>query len=118
MNWFSNKGSLAELAEECKGAGEDGKYVVPPEFPKESELLFGDWDEESYEGSFYLLWRRDGALYEMKMSHCSCNYYGEDFGSWARNQPLSREYLQMRERPYWSGQPAKAVAWDAVLETA
>ena len=121
MNWFSNSGSLAELALECVDYSERDIRKAPVGFPTEDELLFGEWDEDSYEGRFYLLWRRNGELYEESMSHCSCNDYVEDEAGWATLKPINGAYLQQRAKPFYQYGDAEAykqklVAWDAVLE--
>ena len=41
-----------------------------------AELLYAEYDQGSYEGSAFALFRKDGKLYEAHCSHCSC--YGLD----------------------------------------
>jgi hypothetical protein len=109
MNWFSNSGDYAKLKEEC---------FSPEGFPAESEVLFLDWNEDSYEGGFYMLFRRGSEIFEQQLSHCSCNYYGEDVGTWQRLPAVTADYLRMRQRPFYDDTPEKLVAWDAAVELA
>ncbi len=48
--------------------------------PTEDELLFASYGGGSYEGDAFVLFRKDGKLYEVTGSHCSC--YGLE-GQWA-----------------------------------
>lgn len=50
-----------------------------PEF-KDAEILLASYGTPSYEGYAFVLFRRDGKLYEVNGSHCSC--YGLE-GQWA-----------------------------------
>lgn len=36
------------------------------------EVLIADYDQGYYEGEAFVLFRRDGKLYEVNGSHCSC----------------------------------------------
>ena len=47
--------------------------------PTEDELLFASYGGGSYEGDATVVFRRDGKLYEVSGSHCSC--YGLE-GQW------------------------------------
>ena len=47
--------------------------------PTENELLFASYGGGSYEGDAFVLFRKDGVLYEVNGSHCSC--YGLE-GQW------------------------------------
>jgi hypothetical protein len=42
-----------------------------PEF-KDAEILLASYGTPSYEGYAFVLFRRDGKLYEVNGSHCSC----------------------------------------------
>lgn len=39
---------------------------------KDAEVLFAVYDTGCYEGSAFVLFRKDGKLYEVNGSHCSC----------------------------------------------
>jgi len=93
----------------------ESRVVDFPKFPKEEEILFAHIDEDSYEGSFHMVWRRDGKLFEMRNSHCSCNSYSDDFDSWKNLQPISLAYLANQGKPYWLPKEAEPL-WDAVME--
>jgi len=47
--------------------------------PTEEELLFASYGGGSYEGDAFVLFRKDGKLFEVNGSHCSC--YGLE-GQW------------------------------------
>lgn len=75
--WDDVNGLIARFqinAEEVKGC----KFIV-------AEYAFGD-----YEGSAYVLFKRDGKLWEVTAGHCSC--YGLD-GQWSP-QETSKEALK------------------------
>ena len=42
-----------------------------PEF-KDVEILLASYEYENYEGEAFVLFRRDGKLWEVNASHCSC----------------------------------------------
>jgi hypothetical protein len=48
-------------------------------FPEGIEVLFAFYGSYSYEGAAFVLFRKDGTLYEVNGSHCSC--YGLE-GMW------------------------------------
>lgn len=56
------------------------------------EILIAVYDTGSYEGDAHVLARKDGKLYEVSVSHCSCN--GLE-GSWAPYE-VTPEYLALR----------------------
>ena len=56
---------------------------LPDKEPTEEELLFASYGGGSYEGDAFVLFRKDGKLYEVNGSHCSCN--GLE-GSWSPEQ--------------------------------
>lgn len=37
------------------------------------EFFFAEYDLEQYSGSAYILFKKDGRLYEVEACHCSCN---------------------------------------------
>lgn len=49
-------------------------------FPKASEILLAEYAAEAYGGSAFVLFERDGKLYEVNAGHCSC--YGLE-GQWS-----------------------------------
>lgn len=90
------------------------------------EVLFCTWQEDSYAGSFYLLWRRCGKLYEMSLSHCSCNAYSDgevQDNCWSRNPEITVAYLRQRACPVnsWNFSSeeeyaAAKLSWDTLLK--
>lgn len=53
--------------------------ILPAGFPTDDEILFASYGGGSYEGDAFVLYRKDGKLYEVSGSHCSC--YGLE-GQW------------------------------------
>lgn len=62
-----------------------------PEY-KGVEILLASYSTEGYDGSAFVLFRRDGQLYEVNGSHCSC--YGLE-GQW-EPEPTTVEALRHR----------------------
>lgn len=48
------------------------KYPAPDDFPTDEEILFAWYDYEDYSGKALVVYERDGKLYEVNGSHCSC----------------------------------------------
>ena len=59
---------------------------------KDEEVLVASYATPSYEGDAFILFRRDGKLYEVNGSHCSC--YGLE-GQW-RPEEAAWEELAVR----------------------
>ena len=55
------------------------KEVVIPIYERGIELLLASYCHEDYSGKAFLLFRRDGKLWELNAHHCSC--YGLE-GKW------------------------------------
>lgn len=70
-------------------------FEVPPDFPSEDEILFASYETPDYEGYALVLVEREGQLFEVHGSHCSC--YGLE-GQW-KPEATSWEALAMRPRP-------------------
>ena len=72
------------------------KDFAPPEgFPSDDEILFASYGGGSYDGDAVVIYERDGTLYEVHGSHCSC--YGlED--QW-EPEATTWAALAMRQRP-------------------
>lgn len=66
--------------------------VVREDFPKEEEILLAGYYYRDYEGSAYVLFERDGRLFEVEAGHCSC--YGLE-GSW---EPDETTWKQLQDR--------------------
>jgi len=48
-------------------------HVEIPDFPPPEAILLASYGGASYEGDALVLFERDGKLYEVSGSHCSCN---------------------------------------------
>ncbi len=49
------------------------QFEISQEDLKDTEVLLAQYETGNYEGSAYVLFRRDGRLYDVEGSHCSCN---------------------------------------------
>lgn len=76
--WEENKSKLA-------------KALASPEWVC-IEVLLASYSYENYSGSAFVLFRRDGKLYEVNASHCSC--YGVE-GQW-QPEETTKEALMIR----------------------
>ena len=66
--------------------------VVPEDFPTEEEIIFAAYGGGGYDGVALVVYERDGKLFEVNGSHCSC--YGlED--QWSPEE-TSKGALEMR----------------------
>lgn len=65
-----------------------------PEAITSDELVFARIDEGGYEGSAFVLYRRNGKLWEVNDSHCSCN----GWENWSPEE-TTVEAIEMRQ-PY------------------
>ena len=48
------------------------------EVPPDSDILFADYHTPPYEGYAFVLFKKDGKLYEVNGSHCSCHGLSEE----------------------------------------
>lgn len=76
--WEENKAQLSRALESPEWAG--------------IEVLLASYSYENYSGSAFVLFRRDGKLYEVNASHCSC--YGVE-GQW-QPEETTKEALMIR----------------------
>lgn len=63
------------------------------EFPTEDELLIASYETPDYEGYAFVLYTRDGKLYEVNASHCSC--FGLEDG-WSPEETSWKALLMRR----------------------
>lgn len=71
MKYFGNWESYEDFTKEF---GSWGDAPVPPDgFPTDDQVLLASYDQEDYEGDCFVLYERDGKLYENNSSHCSCD---------------------------------------------
>lgn len=81
-----------------------------------AEVLLASYTYEDYSGSAFVLFARDGKLYEVHGSHCSCyglsesSYSGDSRSQWDPEE-TSVEALRFRTR-----NPEYGAALSAVLE--
>ena len=68
------------------------RYPLPEDFPSDEEILFAWYDCADYSGSALVVYERDGKLFEVNGSHCSC--YGLE-EQW-KPEETSAEALGMR----------------------
>ena len=66
----------------------------PADFPTEDEVIFAAYGGGGYDGTAIVVWERDGKLYEMNGSHCSCYGLDESMGG---PEETSKEALGMWE---------------------
>jgi len=110
---FTDRGSVANAFLNTSYCSD---FVTPSDFPSDDEMLIAVYETPSYEGYAFVLFERNGQLFEVHGSHCSC--YGlED--QWTP-EATSWEALAMRPRTsstdcdeHYFGVPddAKAALW-------
>lgn len=80
--------------------------------PDGAEVLFATYDATGDEGDAFVLFRQDGALYEVNGSHCSC--YGLE-GQWSPEKTTLASLRYIMEHGYkFSGAERQMLA--AVLD--
>lgn len=78
--YYGAFGSLEDVTQQFREDDyhydENNKYVrndlKPDFFPTEDEILFAIYGGGGYDGTAHVLYKRDGKLYEVNGSHCSC----------------------------------------------
>lgn len=61
------------------------------------EIIFASYTYEDYSGSAFVLFRKDGKLFEVNGSHCSC--YGLE-GQWEPSEVFYKELISRVETSY------------------
>jgi hypothetical protein len=92
------------------------QFNAPSDALDGAEVLLAWYGYGSYCGSAYVLWRRDGVLYENHGAHCSC--YGlED--QWAPEEVSVHELIQrnLGGDDYYDGSSEAQKALEAVIAT-
>lgn len=46
---------------------------LPDDFPADEDILIASYDVDDYSGEAFVLFERDGRLFEVNGSHCSCH---------------------------------------------
>jgi len=67
--YFGEWTKHAQVASDFAGFGAAGS---PADIATDAEIVFATYDREDYEGAALVVFRRDGVLYEVNASHCSC----------------------------------------------
>lgn len=93
--YFGSFSGRDSIAENFLREGWDTPLVIPDDFPSDDQILLASYGGAAYEGDAYVVYERDGKLYEVHGSHCSC--YGLE-GQWAPEE-TSWAALAMRKRP-------------------
>lgn len=91
------------------------QYAAPTGIATDDEVLLASYDCESYEGSATVLFRRDGKVFEVYASHCSC--MGLE-GQWSPGNVTAQYLVEQAERAPWQYRersPEFAAAFDALL---
>ncbi len=69
---FADRASVAKEYEEGTGLGYREEFQIAPDFPTDDQILYASYEAECYEGYSYVLFERDGKIFEVNGSHCSC----------------------------------------------
>lgn len=67
MKYDGNWSSLSDI----KGENYYNWQGFPDDI-KDEDVIYANYDTPSYEGSAYILFKKDGKFYEAYDSHCSC----------------------------------------------
>jgi hypothetical protein len=70
-----------------------GNFCVSEEQSQGVEILYARYDTPSYEGYAHVIFRKEGKIYEVNGSHCSC--YGLE-GQW---EPEETSVIALLARP-------------------
>jgi hypothetical protein len=94
--YFGQFSSLEDVADEFSGSGYyDGGNISKEDILntlRSAKVLYALYGTPSYEGYGFVLYEKDGKLYEVNGSHCSC--YGLE-GQWSPEE-TSWEALKAR----------------------
>lgn len=95
--WSDEQGMLSDFEEYQYSLNKDGegqrvKAELEAPVPTPDELLFASYGGGAYDGDAVVIFEKDGYLYEVHGSHCSC--YGLE-GSWSPSK-ISWEALNLR----------------------
>lgn len=102
---FKNRAGIAQEFQEGTGSRYGEDFKIAPDFPTRKEILYASYECPPYEGYAFVLYERDGKLYEVNGSHCSC--FGLE-GQW-KPEETSWGALAMRTGSHY-GTPDEVVA--------
>ena len=91
--YFGGFNNLEDIAREFADEPYNRKRKIPENLPTEEQIIFAAYEGGSYDGAAIVVYEKDGKLYEVNGSHCSC--YGLE-GQWAPEE-TTREALAMRK---------------------
>lgn len=113
MKYFGNWSGVGDVHVDFAGTrwGLDDESKSIPNFPSDPQILFAEYETPSYEGYAFVLFERDGKLYEVNGSHCSC--YGLE-GQWEPDE-TTWEALAMRQRACTDSSAASDIAFVALV---
>ena len=95
MKYFGNFTDRESVAREFSRNKYNDAFTIPVDFPTDEELLLASYETPGYDGMAFVLFQRDGQLFEVHGSHCSC--YGLE-NQW-NPEATTWEALAMRPRP-------------------
>jgi hypothetical protein len=96
QRYFGRFENYEQMVSEWEGYGNDDAVDYPPDHA----ILFALYDGGDYDGSAFVLFERDGELFEVNGSHCSCygleDQWKPERTSW---QALVDRHLYTEEAP-------------------
>jgi hypothetical protein len=122
---FGSFSAFEDVLNQWRGYSWSGEPVKPLKepIPTEDELLFASYGGGAYEGDAVVIFQKDGKLYEVHGSHCSCNGLEEQWEpeetSWAALAMRERETEESRGWHYLYDHDAEArIAYWALVDAA
>ena len=104
--------TVAVYLNDWADSGRDGMledFGIGPDALDGAEVLVASYTYEDYSGDAYVLFKRDGKLWEVHGSHCSCyglsesNYYGDEAAQtqWQPEETSAEAILHRIEKGTW-----------------
>jgi hypothetical protein len=91
-------------------------FGMPPEALDGAEVIVASYTYEVYEGSAYVLFRRDGKFFEVHGSHCSCyglsevGIMGEGPSQWQPEETTVEAIMHQAEKGWFDTGVKEALA--------
>ena len=79
-----------------------------------AEILLASYTYEDYSGSAYVLFRKDGKLWEVHGSHCSC--YGLEEDQWDPEETSLEHLERLVDEACWTVRDCHAELVEVVLK--
>lgn len=76
---------------------------------EDKDILFAAYNGDSYNGEAFVLFQRDGKLFEVHATHCSCDTL---YGQW---KPEETSWAQVAARPLFSCDLPTRLALSALI---